>query len=795
MSLSSNDIEVKNENTQTRCRSSGPSYKVKTSSRRTPPAKKMAVSFTEEQFTSLISALSNQQRRSFASCTASYDGTRSTEAVESFLTSARVFKNIEKINDEHALDGLPLLLKSEACTWWQSIKSNVRSWEDFEAQLRHAFAPLKPAYLIYQEIMNNKQEASMATEIFLSKKRLLFAQLPEPKHFETQQIDMLFGLLHINIREKIPRDSIKSFEDLLKAARGVERTLAEKKLLTVEKTEQITPTTMTGTHKKPRCSFCRVMGHSAEQCRKLKRKEGDTRPTIVKMEAVTQAPSPSAPKYSCYGCGTPNVVRSNCPNCHKNKVSGSAEIGFCSLNVNTDARSRPVVYINVEGIQGTAYIDTCAKSSIASYTLYMLLKGKGYQFKSEFMTLVLADGVRKQELVLTTKAMVTLCNKAIKTTFLVMPDKKENCTLLGVGFIQDAGIVINLPQYTWKFVDSEQNFELYKEDFVNFPSIPQPLTNNQASLPESSSTEYRAYGPLIPITFKRKRTLFDGYSPIMDALYRDARKSIEEAEVELSPKSASLFPDVELASIDVVSNDERLQALLIDNQDIFTPNGKPTTQIEHRIDCGDHSPVSVPPYRLSPQKTNILKVEINKMIAENIIEPCTSPWSSPVVLVPKKDGGTRVCIDYRQLNSITVADKYPLPRMDDLLHSAKQTPFMSTIDLRSGYWQIKVGDQDQPKTCFITPFGMFMFLRMPFGLKNAPATFQRLMDGFRVSLSHIELLVYLDDLIVRSPTFEQHLEDLKDVFARLREYNLVANKKKCKFCRESIKYLGHLITA
>lgn len=185
------------------------------------------------------------------------------------------------------------------------------------------------------------------------------------------------------------------------------------------------------------------------------------------------------------------------------------------------------------------------------------------------------------------------------------------------------------------------------------------------------------------------------------------------------------------------------------------------------------------------------------MLEEGIIKPCQSPWSAPVVMVPKKDGGTRVCVDYRQLNAITTPDVYPLPRIDDLLHNAKRTPFMSTIDLRAGYWQIKVKDEDQAKTSFVTPFGMYMFLRMPFGLRNAPATFQRLMDGFRISLSHIKLLVYLDDLIIMSTSFEQNLKDLQDVFARLKEYNLnlTANREKCNFCVAKIKYLGHYITA
>lgn len=179
---------------------------------------------------------------------------------------------------------------------------------------------------------------------------------------------------------------------------------------------------------------------------------------------------------------------------------------------------------------------------------------------------------------------------------------------------------------------------------------------------------------------------------------------------------------------------------------------------------------------------------------EGIIEECESAWSAPVVLVPKRDGTFRFCVDYRALNKITVNSSYPLPRMDDLLHAAKRTFFMSTIDLRSGYFQVSVREPDRDKTAFITPYGTYRFLRLPMGLKTAPMTFQRLMDKFRAGVGDVLVLAYLDDLIVLSTSFESHLEDLQKVFDRLRVFKLRANRGKCTFCRSSVKYLGHVIS-
>jgi hypothetical protein len=226
----------------------------------------------------------------------------------------------------------------------------------------------------------------------------------------------------------------------------------------------------------------------------------------------------------------------------------------------------------------------------------------------------------------------------------------------------------------------------------------------------------------------------------------------------------------------------QLNEMLENHIDLFEEATSPTQYAEHRIETGDHSPIANAPYRLSPIRKKQLEEEIPKMLESGIIEECDSPWAAPVVMVPKPGGEVRVCIDYRQLNAITKHDHYPLPRIDDLLHAAKQTKCMSTLDLRSGYWQIGVRKEDRDKTAFITPFGMYRFLRMSFGLRNAPATFQRLIDRVKNGLPHLHLLAYLDDLILLSPTFEDHVKGLGDLFKKLRSYTLKINRPKCNFC-------------
>ena len=177
------------------------------------------------------------------------------------------------------------------------------------------------------------------------------------------------------------------------------------------------------------------------------------------------------------------------------------------------------------------------------------------------------------------------------------------------------------------------------------------------------------------------------------------------------------------------------------------------------------------------------------MERDGIIEPSTSEWASPIVVVPKKDGSLRMCVDYRRLNSVSEADAYPMPRIDDRLGNAK---YISTLDLTRSYWQVPGAPESRSHTAFTTPFGLYQFRVMPFGLQGAPATIQRMMD---VLLKRIREYAdaYLDDLVIFSHTWEEHCKHLRAVFSRLREAGLTAKPAKCQLGMQQCVYLGHVV--
>lgn len=219
-----------------------------------------------------------------------------------------------------------------------------------------------------------------------------------------------------------------------------------------------------------------------------------------------------------------------------------------------------------------------------------------------------------------------------------------------------------------------------------------------------------------------------------------------------------------------------------------------TQVVKHRIDTGNAEPIKQAPRRVPLAKRGEVEQLIKEMAQNQVIQQSTSPWSSPVVLVKKKDGSTRFCVDYRKLNEVTKKDSYPLPRIDDSLDTLAGAKWFSTLDLKSGYWQVEIEDKDKEKTAFSAGDGLWQFSVMPFGLCNAPATFERLMEHVLRGLQWKTCLIYLDDIIVMGKDMDDHLKNLEEVFERIQGAGLKLNLKKCELFRQEVKFLGHKIT-
>ncbi|UYV85062.1 K02A2.6-like, partial [Cordylochernes scorpioides] len=337
-------------------------------------------------------------------------------------------------------------------------------------------------------------------------------------------------------------------------------------------------------------------------------------------------------------------------------------------------------------------------------------------------------------------------------------------------------------------VVAECRKELLLERELTAPSSVISLTNNRGKL---WVVNWSPYPKLIPQGMHVADSAVIEDSQL--CTLADCNQVETEAEHSEDPKISEFFIDDSLDE----SQKEKLRNLLKNYTDIFEFSKRKQfkdVNVKHRINTGDHLPTKQRPYRVAPRERQIIQDEVNKMENFDIIQPSESPWASPVVLIRKKDGSWRFCVDYRRLNKITKKDVYLLPRIDDTLDCLRGARFYSSMDLQSGYWQIDVEESDREKTAFITPDELYEFKVMPFGFCNAPATFERMIDNLLKGLKWTICLCYLDDIIVFSDGFEEHLRRLQLVLNCLKKAGLCLNSKKCKFGAKTITVLGHEVS-
>jgi transposase InsO family protein len=243
---------------------------------------------------------------------------------------------------------------------------------------------------------------------------------------------------------------------------------------------------------------------------------------------------------------------------------------------------------------------------------------------------------------------------------------------------------------------------------------------------------------------------------------------------------------------------QQLESLVEEySRDVFAsltdlPDHRPG--FDHKISTGEAQPIAKKAYKMSPLELRALREQLDELLELGYIQPSTSPWAAPVLFVKKKDGSLRLCVDYRGLNAVTTKNKYPLPLLDEFFDRFQGAKFFSKLDLQQGYHQLRIAEEDIPKTAFSTRYGHYEYRVMPFGLTNAPASFQALMNHIFGDELDQHVVVFLDDILVYSRTFSEHLEHVRLALERLRQNKLHAKLSKCEFGKTSVVFVGHVIS-
>ena len=267
---------------------------------------------------------------------------------------------------------------------------------------------------------------------------------------------------------------------------------------------------------------------------------------------------------------------------------------------------------------------------------------------------------------------------------------------------------------------------------------------------------------------------------------------LENDQQPIKLQNSQILNDLgtKLSHLPLVQRKE-LAEVITQYREVFPDVPSKTNLIEHDVDVGDSAPIKQHPYRLSPMKKELLDKEVQYMLKNDIIEESQSNWSSPCILVPKHDGGFRFCTDFRKVNDKTKSDSFPIPRIADCIDQIGNAKFVSTFDMLKGYWQVPLTQRAREISAFVTPSGLYQYKVMPFGMKNAPATFQRMVNKLVRDIDGCE--GYIDDVVIFSDNWSDHIRQIKHFFQIMREAKLTINLMKSEFGKATVKYLGHIV--
>ena len=558
----------------------------------------------------------------------------------------------------------------------------------------------------------------------------------------------------------------------------------------------------------------------------------------------------SNPKFRCYKCKQPGHFQRDCPQTKKNRPEGNKEaVGetnakrFCDKSstrkkgrkAKRSASARHVeagIYLPVQinGIEINMLVDSGATASLISVEVYeMMNKGNRPCLKPVKGEMVAVKGMNLKTL--------GYCNFDViigGSSYVMMAIVAElNTTgIIGLDFMSEYGCSIDLKQKCLVIDGKKLKCDLkgkigcYRVSLAETVSVPprhEMLTCGQINdychdikgigIIEPSDTFQKAgkamVGRILATANENVPVRLMNPSNEELILYKGTVvgqfEEVKENATQITThtkKNSALPEQLEELVMQASDNlqEEQIRSVrktLVEYQDVFALTDEQlgrTEVVKHAINTGNARPIKERLRRVPQYAVEEVDRQVDDMLKRGIIEPSNSPWAAGVVLVRKKDNTLRFCVDYRSLNSVTIKDAYPLPKIDETLDALSGASWFSTLDLKSGYWQVGLDPDDKPKSAFITRKGLFQFRVLPFRLCNAPATFERLMETVLAGLQWDICLIYIDDVIVYGRTFEEALKNLETVLERLRIAGLKLKAKKCRLFSKSVSFLGHIIS-
>ncbi|KAJ9544482.1 hypothetical protein OSB04_024189 [Centaurea solstitialis] len=727
--------------------------------------------------------------KTFMSCKPKeFHGKEGAVGLLSWFDSMESVLHISKCSDNRKVEYAACQLQGRALTWWNiQVQTRGREaaynlpWEDFKKLLIEEYCPKSELQKLEAEFWNHSMKG-MDVDKYTTRFHELAQLVPHMVTPEEKRIDRYIWGLAPEIRRMVTSANPTTIQsavvlanrlanDVVRSGAGTKSSMGGKRKLegqsgrrpssgssqsTHSLKNYVAKTQDQGTYKGSYpeckkcnrhhwgnclyCEKCKQLGHSTQYCRK-----GEGVPSEGR---------------KCFECGSPKHFKNKCPKIgqgSRNTMDGSQGSRTNTVNQGTQARGRAFVIGTEEARQEPRVITGT------------------FLINDHYASVIFDSGADRSFVSLGFRPLIPLASESLDEVYSIeLADGRE---------LKAHDVLLNC---TLSLADELFSIDLIPIELGSFDAVVGMdwLSQNRATI--------GCYEKTVRIQLSDGRTLvIEGERPnrslgIVSCM--KAHSYLRKRYIAFLVQVVGKKPEAKkLEDIPVVRS----------YPEVFPdelPGLPPTRQVEFRIDLiPGAAPVAKAPYRLAPAEMRELSNQIQELLDKGFIQPSSSPWGAPVLFVKKKDGSLRMCIDYRELNKLTIKNRYPLPRIDDLFDQLQGASFFSKIDLRSGYHQVRVHEEDVPKTAFRTRYGHYEFMVMPFGLTNAPAVFMDLMN--RICRPYLDkfVIVFIDDILIYSKSREEHEQHLKVVLELLRDQKLYAKFSKCEFWIREVHFLGHVV--
>nr|XP_054598745.1 uncharacterized protein LOC129163840 [Nothobranchius furzeri] len=672
-----------------------------------------------------------------------------------YLERCEDFLALNPLTDEELMATLRNVLHGTSRDWWDVARHKVQTWTVVNKQFRAAFLSEDYEDELAERVRNRIQEENEGIRDFAYMYQSLCKRW-KPSITEGDVVKLILKNINPQLASQL-RSRVTSVDELVRLGQQLEKDqqnqLQYEQRKGLRKAVQKPPSNLTPTPS------------TTQTTQRQLNPAASTQPQVYCWRCKGHHAPASCPQWRADKNRAPNVSSPQTSSNPQRQLQGpfhslsphtqqgaTASVSYFPAPAGTSMPCQLMMPLNVGAWSGTAILDTGSSYTLINENVWSTVRDPQEILKPWTRgPLYLADGESRQPLGWS-ELKLTIQSATVTLPCVILPGKSLAFpAVVGLDFIFFSGLQFDVSENSYWFKANKHQRYLF--------------ISASAGKPGNHSQPHVAF--------------FSAMTP---------------AQL-ISPPHNYLEMAVQNAHLDDFGKKQLLYQLQ-NNKHICTNSLGRTNLLTHKIFLTHNVPIKQKPYRVSPFKLQVIKEHVQEMLEKDIIEPSTSPYASPVVLVPKKlESKPRFCVDYRKLNAVTRTDAYPIPNIQEILESLVGAAIFTTLDLNSGYWQVQMEEESREKTAFISPLGLYQFKVMPFGLKNAPATFQRLMEVVLGDLRGKNCFVYLDDIIVYSSTPEQHRFDLQAVFDKLQMAKLTVNMKKSHFFRTSLKFLGHVVSS